>query len=349
MESPFVFAICQEGAEVALKNEIARIRPTWRSSYSRPGFVTWKCGEKPAKAGESLGSVFARAWSLSVGKAENAEDAWKKMHAAFTDAAEDADGKSTFGAKPPYRLHVSGVEAESLREKILAQAPTGTFFPEAPAEKKGEGVFTLHSPREGETWIGFHLHSDAHSPDPGGDPGVVVPEGAPSRAYAKIAEAARYPGFPLQKGDAVLEIGSAPGGMSFYLLERGCRIVGVDPAEMDPAILKDKRFTHLKKPVAATRIEDVGPGAQWIVVDLKLVPNIALDQTERFVRLTKPSLFGVVLTLKFNDATWKERVPELLERVRQMGMERVRGIQLPANRSEFTVVGLTSAGLKRQR
>src|SRR6266699_1020459 len=63
----FVWAVCQLGAEPALKDEIARLHPGWRFAYSRPGLVTWKTAE-PIGADVSLGAVFARAWGASLGK-----------------------------------------------------------------------------------------------------------------------------------------------------------------------------------------------------------------------------------------------------------------------------------------
>src|SRR6185295_20324065 len=44
----FVFMTCRPGAEGAVKQEVARFEPAWRPSFSRPGFLTFKCGgEKP--------------------------------------------------------------------------------------------------------------------------------------------------------------------------------------------------------------------------------------------------------------------------------------------------------------
>ena len=37
--SPFLFTVCQVGAEGALKNEVLRSHPELRFAYSRPGFV----------------------------------------------------------------------------------------------------------------------------------------------------------------------------------------------------------------------------------------------------------------------------------------------------------------------
>ena len=46
----FVFMTCRGGAESALKQEVARVEPEWRPSFSRPGFLTFKhTGEQAAR------------------------------------------------------------------------------------------------------------------------------------------------------------------------------------------------------------------------------------------------------------------------------------------------------------
>src|SRR5262249_47003128 len=61
LASEFAFAVCQLGAEGALKEEVAAAHPRLRFAYSRPGLVTWK-SSAPLEASFALGAVFARAW-----------------------------------------------------------------------------------------------------------------------------------------------------------------------------------------------------------------------------------------------------------------------------------------------
>ena len=73
VRSPFVFAVCQLGAEAAAKAEVARLRPHWRLAFSRPGLLTWKC--EPAVApDEALAAVFVRAYGISLGRAGDAAE-----------------------------------------------------------------------------------------------------------------------------------------------------------------------------------------------------------------------------------------------------------------------------------
>ena len=81
--------------------------------------------------------------------------------------------------------------------------------------------------------VGYHTHTSKprsrprHSPFPGGKMDIILPPEAPSRAYLKIQEALLWSEAPLKSGDVVVEIGSAPGGASLALLNRGCTVVGI--------------------------------------------------------------------------------------------------------------------------
>ena len=92
----YLFAVCQVGAERALKSEIARFWPDFHFAYSRPGFVTFKLpSEHQLPDGFDLRSVFARAYGFSLGKVtasdlpERAQSFWK-----------------TAGTRPYEALHV---------------------------------------------------------------------------------------------------------------------------------------------------------------------------------------------------------------------------------------------------
>jgi 23S rRNA (cytidine2498-2'-O)-methyltransferase len=65
----FLFAVCQCGAEPALKQELAASHPELKFSFSRPGFVTFKFAEPCQNAATyQLKSTFARTWGFSLGK-----------------------------------------------------------------------------------------------------------------------------------------------------------------------------------------------------------------------------------------------------------------------------------------
>jgi hypothetical protein len=56
---------------------------------------------------------------------------------------------------------------------------------------------------------------------------------------------------------------------------------------------------------------------------------------------------GVLLTLKLDDWKAMRHVPRFLKSIRSMGMEHVQATQLPSNRMELFVCGLTRRGVAR--
>ena len=64
----FLFAVCQVGAEAALKTEISRRWPDFNLAFSRPGFATFKLPDNHKLAIDfDLGSTFARTYGFSLG------------------------------------------------------------------------------------------------------------------------------------------------------------------------------------------------------------------------------------------------------------------------------------------
>jgi len=174
------------------------------------------------------------------------------------------------------------------------------------------------------------------------------PAEAPSRAWLKLEEALLWSGLPLAKGHVAVEVGSAPGGASFALVARGLTVVGVDPGDMDARVTGGPRFTHLRTTLGDVRVEALPERVDWLLMDVNLAPQVALHQVRRLVALLRlRGLRGVVLTLKMNDAHAWADVPELVERVRAMGLVDVRATQLPSNRHEICVIGKAAPAASR--
>ena len=57
-DARFLFVACQAGAEAALKGEMARLWPTFRLAFSRPGFVTFKLPDGVRLAGSNALAEF---------------------------------------------------------------------------------------------------------------------------------------------------------------------------------------------------------------------------------------------------------------------------------------------------
>lgn len=355
---PFAFAVCQIGAERAVKAELSRLRPGYRPAFMRPGLLTWRCdpGFQPH---EALAAVFVRAYGASLGVVRSAEELAARI-ATLPDLPD-------FGVTFPLRLHVffrdghkpgepgpSDADEDSARAAtcaaILSAVPAG-LLRQGVAEKNGEWVLDVILPPlcgtddaaiaavpSTEPWlIGLHRHGPDHSPHAGGRPSLRLPADAPSRAWLKLEEGLRWSGLPLREREVAVEIGSAPGGASHALLARGLTVVGVDPGSMDPRVLANGRFTHLQTTLGDLRREQLPRRVDWLLLDVNLAPQVALHGLRRIVSTLRPSLRGALLTLKLNDWSLAEQVPRFVAQVQAMGFEQVRATQLANNRQEICI------------
>ncbi|MFO0574504.1 MAG: SAM-dependent methyltransferase [Polyangia bacterium] len=361
LRSPFVFAVCQLGAEVAAKAEVARLRPHWRLAFSRPGLLTWKC--EPAVApDEALAAVFVRAYGVSLGRAGDA--------AELAALLRRTPGLLEAAAGSPLRLHVFerdrakpgdeapgdsyGPFAAAVRKQLLAALPAGLLGPE-PTPRLGDLVLDVVVAAPGaagdaEPWlVGLHTHGPGRSVHPGGRVPLQLPPDAPSRAWLKLEEGLVLSGLPLRPGEVAVEIGSAPGGASWALLQRGLRVIGVDPGEMAESVLRHPRFTHLKQTLGELRREQLPRRVDWLLLDVNLAPQVALHQVRRVVSTLRDTLRGALLTLKLNDWQLAAQVPQLLARVQAMGFVDVQARQLATNRQELCVAALMPAAAGRAR
>jgi 23S rRNA (cytidine2498-2'-O)-methyltransferase len=331
LQSRFVFALCQLGAEAALKREIERLEPTWRAAFQRPGVITWKTPELMAP-GVELPAVLARAHGLSLGHAPSAVEAAAGLAHLAAGAwlhVSERDRAAPGEEREPY-----GPLAAALRAELVA---AGLDRPDGTPPAGATVLDVIVAPGE-PLLLGAHLHHAGHTPWPGGRPSIALPAEAPSRAYLKAVEAMAWSALPLAKDQVAVEIGSAPGGASWALLERGLTVVGVDPGDMAPPVLGHPGFSHLRTTLTDLRREALPPRVDWLLMDVNLAPQVALHGVRRLVQVCRSTLRGVIFTLKLNDWSVADEIPALLARVTMMGLTGVRARQLANNRREICVV-----------
>jgi 23S rRNA (cytidine2498-2'-O)-methyltransferase len=353
MSARFLFAVCQAGAERALKNEVAREHPTLRFAFSRPGFVTFRLPREATLAeSRRLNSVFARTWGWSLGKVSGqddaalAHDAWSLLAAHFaTDELAQFRHLHVWQRERPL-LGDEGFDAAALEPAqavgalLLERRPEldGAWSP-ALNEDAAEGELVLECilVERHEGWLGWHRAQSPETRWPGGVPAFPAPERLISRAYFKILEAPRWSELPVGPGDRCIEIGSAPGGSCLALLERGCLVTGIDPAEMDPAVLAHPNFTHLR--TRAKEVErSVFRDCRWLVMDAHVAPNYTLDTLQALLAEAGVRPAGLVLTLKLTDPALTDKLPDVAKRINALGYRRVRMRQLAFNRQEVCAV-----------
>jgi 23S rRNA (cytidine2498-2'-O)-methyltransferase len=354
----FLFCVCQAGAEAAVAEELATLRPGLRRAFARPGLITFKDPSGAVPAEVPLTAVLVRAHGAAIGPAADvaallaAVDHYcpkgqaVRLHVFERDIAKPGD-------EPPG--HAYGPLAAAAQAQIEAawtQAPPRPLLPGDRAEAS-DWVLDVIVAADEPWWLGFHRHGPGHPPTPGGRISVEMPPEAPSRAYRKLEEALIWSQAPLRAGDVAVEIGSSPGGASYALLRRGVEVHGIDPAKMAPVVLdynKDlpgNHFIHLHRPMSLVQRSDLPTVLHWVLLDVNLAPQVALITARRLAAHPRAELMGVLLTLKLDDWKALRHVPRLLKSISSMGMEQVQATQLPSNRMELFVCGLTKKGLAR--
>jgi len=363
----FVFVTCRAGAEGAVKEEVTRLQPEWRLSFSRPGFLTFKvAGDEPLDdrklaerhwtfaythgisfgrvAGESLATLAADVWQNERVANVAADGGFVDIHVweATRPALDDADGGAFI------TLLCNEIEAA-----VRVAAPEGMRLAgddskvegQRPARRNGR-VLDVVVLTPGEWWIGCHRAVRRHERWAGGVIPVDMPEHAVSRAYAKMAEALAWSDLPIAEEDECVEVGCAPGGASQALLDRGLFVTGIDPAEVEPAVIAHPRFRHLQKRGKDVRTKEF-EGVRWLAADMNIAPEATLDEIESIVKRPGLAIRGMVLTLKFSDWKMGARVPEFITRVHGWGYRDVRVRQLTTGGQEVCLVALRRKALRR--
>jgi len=359
MEHPlkFLFATCQVGAERAVKDELARDYPDFRFAYSRPGFLTFKLPEGAAiKDKFRLHSVFARAYGFTLGKAEGAsvgervrsvialagERRFQRLHVWQRDTA--APGERGF---EPWLTPLSEEIAQAIRSAWPDDDARAAHIANLAPARPGQLVLDCVIVEPDEWWVGFHHASSVPSRWPGGMKQLPLPADAVARTYLKMEEALIWSQLPLTSGDLVAEIGCSPGGASQALLSRGARVIGIDPAEVDPVVLAHPDFTHLRKRGADVRRREFRK-VRWLTVDINQPPGYALDAAEAIVTNREVHIRGLLLNLKLSDWNLALQVPEYLARIRSWGFADVRARQLQRSGQEVCVAALVQERLRRK-
>jgi 23S rRNA (cytidine2498-2'-O)-methyltransferase len=299
----FYFVLTNVEAEVLLKEEIKIRYPELNLSYSRPGFITFK-----AEKDIVFNPLFCRVSGISHGK--------------FKKHELDFDKAWVFPVNS--KLEVPADLMELSQKSIF---------------KVGETVNLIMMAGNDEFWTGTYTLQSHHLQTPG-EVSSILEKDVPSRAYYKIAEAFEAFDLPFDFQERALELGSAPGGASQFLLEQDLKVLGVDPAEMDPRVTKNFNFKHIKRPFETLREEDFKDDVDWIISDINLPPTVVMKEVYRLLTFLVPR--GLVLTLKMNELKHLDVVASIRESMRKNGFDKVYLKYLPSHKKEIALIALRS-------
>lgn len=219
-----------------------------------------------------------------------------------------ARGPATFGE---LRLETpdtnDGKELSGLCRAVeapLAAAlhAAGTLQPPAPAAA-GRPLPALHV-----FFVdGANVYVGASAPPWGsrwtmGIPRLRMPRGAPSRSTLKLAEAIvtflgeREPAL-LHAGMRAVDLGAAPGGWTWQLVERGLRVTAVDNGPLKGGLADDPLVRHLRVDgLAYTPPRPV----DWLVCDIVLQPSRIAALVARWIARgqARHAIFNLKLPMK---------------------------------------------------
>ncbi len=367
LESPFLLIVSREGREEFVKNELATRFLGAKFSFSRPGFLSFKqadavsAGQKNWKWSSTENLVFPLRSALFVGK-------WTEEKGFALAPSITSDGLAR-AVGDLSRVHVhsldftpNGKENEFTRvltrEELEARYPGCLSLMPFMGEKCrwnenaaiGEVILQAIAVSDKEVWLSWTKLRESEFGFPGGESHIEAPAAAPSRAYLKFAEAAtlveRRFGKPIFKADdRAIEIGAAPGGACFGLLERGLRVTGVDRGRMDPIITQNTKYSHVESSIGDWMFpEEVN--AEWLLIDMNAEARIAVRECKPLTDYIKRGLKGIFFTLKLNQVDYALATERLARMTAQdLGVSMVFIHQLPSNHQEIALFGLTKKGM----
>jgi 23S rRNA (cytidine2498-2'-O)-methyltransferase len=332
MKKPeFVFATCRAGSEPSLKREVATRHGSWLTpAFMRPQLITWKA-KTEIRPDFELDAAFSAVSGFSAGMAKTPED----VAARVAEQGLEVSQIHVF----PRLVGEDGVPEEAWQRVDAAHA---AISPLVRLTKTSQIILDVIIGEEGEPWfLGIHRRTQGAHPSPGALPRVQLPPEAPSRAWLKMEQSLSWLGLDAPealKGKTALELGSAPGGASWALLQRGMKVIGVDTGSMDERVRRHPNYWHIPIPAGDVSIRDLPREIDLLAADMNLHPGLTVKYAERFTRELNPR--WLALTLKMNDAQVESQVPVLLQQIRRYAQGEVYARQLPANRREITVISM---------
>jgi 23S rRNA (cytidine2498-2'-O)-methyltransferase len=345
-KAPFIFATCKAGWEKQVKEDAKKAPQGLRPAFMRPGLITWKCEHAPAPD-FVLPSIFARVTGFSIGSCKDAAALLEKLgplalkaeplkvHVYPREVPEDGLPLEEWSRMDYFRSRL----IQSLRD-------AGVTVSDEVAAQPGDTVLDilLEDDPDAPFFAGWRQHGEKSHAAPGGIARGVLPSQAPSRAWLKLVQALSFAGLDAEgvlEGRTAVELGSAPGGASYALLQRGVRTFGIDPGAMDDRVLRftgprDASFTHLRMPVGDVLPHMLPSKADLLISDLNLAPAIVIRLVRKMQEQVQASV--LILTLKINDRAVLAGLQECLAAIRDYAPGPVRATQLPGNRDEICVV-----------
>ncbi|MDB4967929.1 MAG: hypothetical protein JWN44_3618, partial [Myxococcales bacterium] len=291
---------------------VAASRKPGEPAFARQGFKVLTIVE-PDGLGRAVASVLAgtgapQPWAFDVWVPDS--DEANRLNARATEIHANAHIEG-----PWARLRVGDARAALAENGLYAQA---CLLP--PGDRVAVGVGPAR---------------DAPSLAPGGRLRVHVSEQAPSRAAMKLLEAFLWLDRSPEPGDVCVDLGAAPGGWTWVLLERRARVYAVDPAFMARSLQGKPGLEHIR--ADAFKFDPTDP-VDWLFSDMAWRP------LESAALLAKWARRGWARLMIANIKLPMKKKAEMLVRVREIltdaGWKNLRIRQLYHDREEVTIAAV---------
>lgn len=321
----FLFFCVNKGNEKLLKTELSIFYPELKLSYSRKGFLTYKnqgVQYDPSTISQ-LRPVFASRVGLSLGKA-SPKELKKKIKSSCDELGLD------FGTCLIHSFSIGTdfeLDAESIFEKEVNRYSANA-----------KSVIDVVALGEREVWFGVHTVASGITRYPNSRVEVDIPLDAPSKGYLKLAEIAQLYALSFQASDSWLDFGSAPGGATLYLLDKGCKVWGIDPANVLASLTENKNYTHIFTPVQDLSQESLPANIHWVHADLNLKPTQAIKEVLRLCKKYHHSLKGVVFTVQLPNLDYIENLEDFEDQFYDWGFSDILSAQVPSHKQEFVIL-----------
>ncbi|OFZ14256.1 MAG: hypothetical protein A2X86_05255 [Bdellovibrionales bacterium GWA2_49_15] len=338
MQGPYLAIQSNPESEELLKEEINIRFPELRPSFSAPGFLTYKCSQ--GVVSEKDLTKFLPVYSLKVGMFY-AKVGRKQVAEKLKQLEKDLSA--------PYVIDPTSSQCLEIDQLVKAQ--NGSL------PKINDWIVWIYLYEQKECWITIYPYRPPISSF--GLLPSAIPKDAPSRAYLKMAQTfARLKLNKVQDPQTFLEIGCAPGGVAYFLLQEGHFVLGIDTGDMDQKLLNSPmadRLKTIRRSVQEVRKGDIEkslqrlsvPSFEWLANDLNLPIPMAFNEAMRISQYSQ-DLWGLLITLKTPSV---ESLPQLMTAIKKLShSERdfcyVQALHLPAHKKECLLVALKEKACK---
>ncbi|HKP58886.1 MAG TPA: 23S rRNA (cytidine(2498)-2'-O)-methyltransferase RlmM, partial [Polyangiales bacterium] len=222
--------------------------------------------------------------------------------------------------------------AERMSQQLAAALPGVECVDSAGLRRQSSDLVQVCLTSPDSAALGILPSDQALSIWPGGRARMRLSAERPSRAARKLEEALAWLGTGPGAGESCVDLGAAPGGWSWLLLQRRASVIAVDPARLEPSLLSQKRLRHVQ--ASAFEWQPENP-VDWLFCDMAWRPLEVAQMLGRWARRRQTRM--LVANFKLPMKRKAEMVARLREVLEASGYQQLRTRQLYHDREEITL------------